>query len=66
MRKYTPKDNVQKKAYYTDRYHVVPSVPTFAVESDEACAKQLEILKAKVAVKSAKIMFGQMIVEIND
>lgn len=65
MRKYTPKDNVQKKAYYTDRYHVVPSVPTFAVESDEVFAKQLEILKAKVAVKSAKIMLGQMIVEIN-
>lgn len=65
MRKYTPKDNVQGKAYYTDRYHVVPSVPTFAVESDEVFAKQLEILKAKIEVKLAKIMLGQMIVEIN-
>lgn len=27
MRKYVPKDNVQKKAYYTDRFHVVPRVP---------------------------------------
>ena len=32
MRKYVPKDNVQKKAYYTDRFHVVPRVPRLAVE----------------------------------
>ncbi|MBU1669253.1 NADH-quinone oxidoreductase subunit C [bacterium] len=65
MRKYTPKDNVQGKAYYTDRYHVVPSVPTFDVATDEVFAKQLATLESKVAVKSAKIMLGQMIVEIN-
>ena len=65
MRKYVPKDNVQAKSYYTDRFHVVPSVPTFEVESDEVFAKQLEALKAKVEVKSATIMLGQMIVEIN-
>jgi len=65
MRKYTPKDNVQGKAYYTDRYHVVPSVPTFDVATDEVFAKQLAVLEAKVAVKSAKIMLGQMVVEIN-
>lgn len=65
MRKYTPKDNVQGKAYYTDRYHVVPSVPTFDVATDEVFAKQLAILEAQVEIKSAKIMLGQMIVEIH-
>jgi len=65
MRKYTPKDNVQGKAYYTDRYHVTPSVPTFDVATDEVFAKQLAVLEAVVEVKSAKIMLGQMIVEIN-
>ena len=65
MRKYTPKDNVQGKAYYTDRYHVTPSVPTSDVATDEVFAKQLAALEAKVEVKSAKIMLGQMIVEIN-
>jgi len=65
MRKYTPKDNVQGKAYYTDRYHVTPSVPTFDVATDELFAKQLTALEAVVEVKSAKIMLGQMIVEIN-
>ncbi len=65
MRKYVPKDNVQAKSYYTDRFYVVPSVPTQDVATDEVFSKQLELLSAKVEVKSAKIMLGQMIVEIN-
>ena len=65
MRKYVPKDSVQKKAYYTDRFHVVPSVPTEDVSSDEVFAKQLETLKAKVDVKSASIMIGQMRIEVD-
>lgn len=32
MRKYVPKDNVQKKAYYTDRFWVSPCVPREAIE----------------------------------
>lgn len=27
FRKYTPKDDVQKKSYYTDRFYVTPSIP---------------------------------------
>ncbi len=65
MRKYVPKDSVQKKAYYTDRFHVVPSVPTEDVSSDEVFAKQLETLKAKIDVKSASIMIGQMRIEVD-
>ncbi len=65
MRKYTPKDNVQAKSYYTDRYYVAPRVPTQDVQADEIFAQQLETLKVKVEVKSAYIQLGQMIVEIN-
>jgi len=65
MRKYVPKDSVQKKAYYTDRYHVVPSTPREEVSTDEVYAKQLEALSAKVEVKRAEIQLGTMIVEIN-
>ncbi len=65
MRKYTPKDSVQKKAYYTDRFHVVPSVPTQDVSTDEIFAKQLEVLSDKIEVKSAFIQVGQMRIEIN-
>jgi len=65
MRKYTPKGNVQAKAYYTDRFHVVPSVPTQDVSTDEVFAKQLEILSSQVEVKSAYIQIGQMRVEVD-
>ena len=65
MRKYVPKDSVQAKAYYTDRFHVVPSVPTQDVSTDEVFAKHLETLKAKVDVKSAYIQVGQMRVEVS-
>jgi NADH-quinone oxidoreductase subunit C len=65
MRKYVPKDSVQAKAYYTDRFHIVPSVPTQDVSTDEVFAKHLETLKAKVDVKSAYIQVGQMRVEVS-
>jgi len=65
MRKYTPKDDVQAKAYYTDRYYVAPQVPKEEVETDEIFAADLAALKEKFDVKEAFIQVGQMIVYIN-
>lgn len=65
MRKYTPKDDVQAKAYYTDRYYVAPQVPKSEVESDEIFAADLAAIKAKFDVKEAFIQVEQMIVYIN-
>jgi NADH-quinone oxidoreductase subunit C len=65
MRKYVPKDNVQGKAYYTDRFHVVPSTPREEVSTDEVFSAQLKALEAKVEIKSARIELGSMVVEIN-
>ena len=65
MRAYTPKDNVQKKAYYTDRFYVAPQVPKQEVESDELFSADLEAIKAKFEVKEAFIQVGQMVVYIN-
>jgi len=64
MRAYTPKDNVQKKPYYTDRFHVVPQVPKQEVESDEVFAADLEAIKAKFEVLDAYIQIEQMVVFI--
>lgn len=65
MRKYTPKDNVQGKAYYTDRFWVAPSVPRTDVSEDAHFAALLEKIKESVAVKDAYIQIGQMVVHIN-
>ncbi|QSZ40941.1 NADH-quinone oxidoreductase subunit C [Sulfurimonas aquatica] len=65
MRAYTPKDDVQAKAYYTDRYYVAPQVPKQEVESDEVFAQDLAAIKAKFEVKEAYIQVKQMVVYIN-
>ena len=64
MRAYTPKDDVQAKAYYTDRYYVAPQVPKSPVESDEVFAADLEAIKAKFEVVDAYIQVEQMVVFI--
>ncbi|MEA3227661.1 MAG: NADH-quinone oxidoreductase subunit C [Campylobacterota bacterium] len=65
MRAYTPKDDVQKKSYYTDRYYVAPQVPKQKVESDAVFAKDLEAISAKFEVKEAYIQVEQMVIFIN-
>ncbi len=65
MRAYTPKDDVQAKAYYTDRFYVAPQVPKSDVATDEVFASDLEAIKAKFEVHDAYIQVGQMVVFIN-
>ncbi|HIP13903.1 MAG TPA: NADH-quinone oxidoreductase subunit C, partial [Sulfurimonas autotrophica] len=65
MRAYKPKDNVQAKAYYTDRFYVAPQVPKSAVEEDEIFAADLAAIEAKFEVKEAYIQVEQMVVYIN-
>lgn len=63
MRKYTPKDNVQAKAYYTDRFWVAPRVPREEVEEGTYFAKVVAALGS--LVKEAYIEIGQLVVHIN-
>lgn len=65
MRQYTPKDNVQKKPYYTDRFWVAPQVPKEDVSSDEVFSSDLEAIKSKFEVHEAYIQVGQLVVYIN-
>lgn len=65
MRAYTPKDDVQAKAYYTDRYYVAPQVPRQDVDTDEIFTADLAAIVAKFEVKESFIQVEQMIVYIN-
>ncbi len=65
MRAYKPKDDVQAKAYYTDRYYVAPQVPKSDVSEDAVFAADLEAIQAKFEVKEAYIQVEQMVVYIN-
>ena len=64
MRAYKPKDDVQKKSYYTDRYWVAPQVAKSAVEDDAVFAADLAAIKAKLEVSDAYIQVEQMVVYI--
>jgi len=65
MRKYVPKDNVQKKSYYTDRFWVAPRVPKEIVEEDSHFDSVVKILSSIVEVKEFAIELGQLRLIIN-
>jgi len=64
MRAYTPKNDVQKKSYYTDRYWVAPQVAKSAVSDDAVFEADLNAIKAKFDVSEAYIQVEQMVVYI--
>ena len=63
MRKYVPKDNVQAKSYYTDRYWVAPRVPREAVEEGTHFAAVVDAMKA--FAKESYIEVGQLVIHID-
>ena len=65
MRAYSDKKDVQKKAYYTDRYWVAPTVPREKVENDEVFAADLAAIEAKFTVLDSYIEVEQLVVIIN-
>ena len=62
MRKYVPKDNVQAKSYYTDRFWVAPRVPREKVE--DAHFKSVTKTIGKLA-KESYVEIGQLVLQIN-
>ncbi len=62
MRKYVPKDNVQAKSYYTDRFWVAPRVPRTTVE-DAHFSSVVDALGEQV--NESYIEIGQLVVQID-
>ena len=65
MRAYKNKENVQAKAYYTDRFYVSPQVPKQEVSTDAVFAADLEAISAKFEVKDSYIQVENMVIYIN-
>jgi len=64
MRKYTPKDNVQGKAKYTDRFWVAPRVPREDVESDPHFSAVCSAVGEQVEILDAYVELGQLVIHI--
>jgi len=64
MREYKPKDNVQKKAYYSDRFYVSPQIPKEEPSTDEVFSADVEAIKSKIDIIEAYIQRGELVIWI--
>lgn len=65
MRQYKPKDDVQQKSYFNDRFYVAPQTPKTDVSEDEIYAKDLESLSGVVTVNESYVEVEELVVYIN-
>lgn len=63
FRPYTPKDNVQKKSYYTDRFYVTPSIPKDPIEDSDTLAVLSDLI-SRVEVVESYSMRGMPVIVV--
>ncbi|RXJ66804.1 NADH-quinone oxidoreductase subunit C [Halarcobacter ebronensis] len=66
MRKYTPKNDVQKKSYFSDRFYVTPETPKKDPSEDPIYAADIEALKSKFEIVNSYIEIDELVVYINN
>lgn len=64
MRTYKPKDDVQKKSYFNDRFYVTPQTPKLDVREDEVYAQDLQSLSSVVSIEKSYIEIDELVVYI--
>jgi NADH-quinone oxidoreductase subunit C len=65
MRKYTPKDNVQRQATFSDRFFVSPPVPRFRIEDDEIFAEDFSLISKVINIKDAYVEHTHLVLHID-
>ncbi|MDR0468169.1 MAG: NADH-quinone oxidoreductase subunit C [Campylobacteraceae bacterium] len=65
MRKYSEKNDVQKKSFYNDRFYKVSKLPRLEVATDEIFAEDVRKLKEKFDIKDTYIEADQLVVWID-
>lgn len=65
MRKYTPKDNVQRQAPFSDRFFVSPSVPRIDISNDEIFSKDYESFTEAFKVEDAYIEHTHLVLNVD-
>ena len=65
MRKYTPKDNAQRQAYFSDRFFVSPTLARLSPNEDEIFAKDFEEINYSINVQEAFIEHTHLVIIID-
>ena len=64
MRAYKPKDDVQKKSYYNDRFYITPTLPKESVYNDSVFSSDYLSLKNIVDIDEAYIQRDHLVIYI--
>jgi NADH-quinone oxidoreductase subunit C len=64
MRAYKPKNDVQKKSYYSDRFYITPSLPKESVYNDSTLSNDYLSLNRVVEVSEAYIQKGHLVMYV--
>lgn len=65
MRQYTPKKDVQKKSYYSDRFYVTPELPKSPAYSDSTFSNDVSSLSKKMEILDSYIQMDTLVVYVN-
>ena len=65
MRKYVDKKDVQRKAYYTDRYYVAPPMAKSSHTEDEEFSNDVAVLEQVVTLNEVYVQKGHLVIFIN-
>jgi NADH-quinone oxidoreductase subunit C len=65
MRKYTPKDSVQRQAPFSDRFFVSPSVPRLDIASDEIFSNDYEVFSKSFNVIEGYIEHTHLVLNVD-
>lgn len=65
MRAYTPKNDVQKKSYYSDRFYVKPTLKRGSIYNDSTFSFDISSLLNVVEVVESYLEMGHLVVYIN-
>ena len=65
MRAYKPKDDVQRKSYYSDRFYVTPTLAKESVSSDSVFSEDVLSLSNKVEILESYIQADHLVIIIN-
>ncbi|MEA3498804.1 MAG: NADH-quinone oxidoreductase subunit C [Campylobacterota bacterium] len=65
MRAYKPKDDVQKKSYYNDRFYIKPTLAKSSIFTNGALAQEVSSLSNVVEVVESYIQLDHLVIVIN-
>lgn len=65
MREYKPKNDVQKKSYFNDRFYVTPSLPKVDVAQDEIFFNDVKLLCSKIKILDKYIQKEHLVIYID-